>query len=128
MRSLSLTRSSAAPLTVTPAAVGAERRDCRQFVDQAWNFVGPDLDRPDVLVGDGYRPPGLAAIRHGRLHLDPRPEPAEHVEQRGSRRIETDLLDLDARPWHGRRGNQPEGGGGEIAGHGELPGGETLAS
>ena len=102
------------------SAVGAERRDCRQFVNQARNFVGPDLDRSDVLVGDGYRPPRLAAIRHNRLHIDPRPEPAEHVEQRGSRRIETNLLDLDARPWHGGRGNQPEGSGGEITGNGEL--------
>ena len=61
MRSLSLTRNSAAPLTVTLAAVGAERRDCGQFVDQAWNFVGPDLDR--VGRGRGRRIPCPAARR-----------------------------------------------------------------
>ena len=109
-------------------AVRAERRDRGQFVNQARNFVRPDLDRPDLVVCDRHRSPGLAAVRHGRLDLDARAEPAEHVEQRGSRRVETDLFDLDARPWEGRRRDQPEGGRGEVAGHGELPGGETLAA
>ncbi len=104
------------------AAVGGERGDGGQLVDQAGHFFRRDGNRLGAIAFDHDRPARLAVLVRGRLDVDPRAEAAQHAEERGARRVEADAFDLDARTRQRRGGDEPEGGGREVAGHDErLP-------
>ena len=59
-----------------------------------------------TIVPRGSPPASASSAR--RSTVDARAEPAEHVEQRGARRVEPDVLDLDARTGQRGGGDQPE--------------------
>ena len=112
MRSLSLTRSSPAPVTRSSPPKGREGAEHRQFVDDAGHFVGCDLDtgrsRRRLMVSVPTGSPCHSAVA---LDFDRRAEPAQHLEHAGSgsgsgRRLRCAL------PTRQRRG----GGGGEGRG------------
>ena len=101
--------------------VAALSGPCRQrgnLVDQQRHFVRPEPIGRGVAALIGTRPRFTA-----RFALDPRVDerapPAQHVEERDTRRIEPDVFDfhLRARKRGGRR--QPERRGGNIARHDE---------
>ena len=106
--------------------MGSERGDGGQLVDQAGHFFRRDGNRLGAIAFDHDRPARLAALVRGRLDEDPRAEAAQHVEERGPCRVETDGFDLDARARQRRGGDEPEGGGREVAGHGERPADQLL--
>src|SRR6185295_3349950 len=95
------------------ATVGCQRRDRRQFVDEARNLFWPDFDSLNTIVRDRYRPLRLTVIRRRRLYVNTGAEAAKHIEQRRAGRIEADVLNFDPRSRNRRRGDQPEGGGGQ---------------
>ena len=78
---------------------------------------GADLDRPVRSPSTTIVPRGSPASRRRLVDLDARAEPAQHADEAGPRRVEPDILDLDARARQRRRGDHPEGGGREVAGH-----------
>ena len=128
MRSLSLTRSSPAPLTLDLTAVGARaprspavRRSAREFPRARSRGAGRGRVRRQWSPAARRRPSWSTGHRRAR-------RTAQHVEQGRPRRIEADVLDFDARAGNGRRRDQPEGRRGEVAGHGELAAGQALAA
>ena len=102
------------------AAVRREGRDRGQLVDEAGHFLRRDVDRTGASPSTTIVPRGSPASVRGRLDVDPRAEAAQHVEQRRARRIQADILDVDARARQGGGGDQPERGRREVAGNGSV--------
>ena len=76
-----------------------------------------DFDVPDRLA---FRL--VLDLAHVRAHA------AEHLENRGARRIQADVLDEQVGTGKRGGGDEPEGGAGNVAGHGEIAGLRDLAA
>jgi len=96
IRSLSLTRSSPRAANRHLTAMRGERRDRRQLVDQPWYFLGRDVERAGAVAFNRDAPARLAGGGLQDLDLDARAEAPQHAEQRRPRRIQADILDVDA--------------------------------
>ena len=115
MRSVSLSRSSAAPVTtVSPRAWQA-----------ASASSGSSSTRPGTSAGGNRRPDqlrraqldvagGLPADRPSVVDGDARSHPLEDVEQAGAPRIEPDAVDGDVGPRNGHGGDEQRRGGREV--------------
>jgi hypothetical protein len=108
--------------------VRRERRDRRQFVDEARHFLGRDLERPGAVMLDGDRPARLAGLRGGHLDLHAGAEPAQDIQERRPRRIQPDIVDADLRAGQRRGGHEPERRGREVAGDAQRLRAEALAA
>ena len=77
------------------ATVRGKGADRRQFVDQAWHFLRPDVERPGAVGLDGYRAARLARLVAGDIDLDAGAEAAQHAQERRTRRIQPHVVDRD---------------------------------
>jgi hypothetical protein len=95
--------------------------DDRDFIDQighlgfedggAFEWCAVDLD-----VADRFATRIMDDVEHVRAHA------AEDLENGGAGGVESDVLEQQARAGQGGGGDQPEGGAGYVAGHGEIAG------
>ena len=121
MRSLSLTRSSAAPVTrSSPPAVASTAKTGNSSMT-AGTILGAELERRRgrARSRECARPARPASRRSAR-RLDAGAEAAEHVEQAGARRIQAHALDGDVGARQGRRRHRRKGRRRDVAGHAGL--------
>ena len=117
MRSLSLTRSSPAPLHVDLPPWAASAAIAGSSSMSAGYVGGSDRHGAGAVVLDDDRPARLAGVGGRDLHRDARAEAAQHVDERGARRVEADVFDFDPGAGNGGCGDHPERRRREIAGH-----------
>ena len=110
------------------AAVRGERGDCRELVDHAWHFRG--LDGQDVrpVALHDHRATGFARLGARDVDLHARAEPPENRDQPCPRRVQPDIVDLDAGAWKRGRRRHPESGRREVAGNRQRAGRQVLAA
>ena len=79
------------------APVRRQRRNGRELVDEAGHFLRLDVDDTGAVAFNGDGAARLSAVGVGFMDLDARAKTPQDVDQRRARRVEADVVDLDAR-------------------------------
>jgi len=75
-------------------AVSGEGRNRGQFVDQARNFFRGDVDAANPIAFDDDYAAWLSGGVAQRLDRHPRAEPAQHVDERRTAPVQTDVFEF----------------------------------
>ena len=127
MRSLSLTRSSPAPVTCMSPPCVASAASAGSSSMRPGTSPGPMRQRPQVPARRGHRSRAARRLDAASAALDPRADAAQHVEQRRAGRVQADV---GSSTGAGQRcgGDGPERRRGEVARHGGFDARQSLAA
>ena len=121
MRSVSFTRSSSAPQTVSRPAPRGRKREQRQLVDQQRHLRGGDGRRGELGRMHLEIPDRLAAAAVPVKDGDAGAHPREHLEQPDAPRVEADVVDRQLGSGQQRRRDDEGRRSGEVAGTSSRP-------